>query len=302
MTMKSTPAKTATKKQAKKAPKKPAFRPFELEDEWNGKNLMRNLVRRFHGGKHDTNIETGLSRLYADAIGQPRPWQGYFNQENEMILREEHKPIPPQDAAEDLVRLALDAVKYVALLYSQEPGLCREVARRLGEWPVSTDLTAKDWKRDAQELVDALGLGSGIAGYLKSARTSDENPIRLYATAMYHTLFQTRFDYKRADETKYWTRDGCPPWVAKTQSLPRFIKANVAEWMQVGKEMLLEQRSGFLEDESFKQQKFKWTRRAASRSKSGKPTIRAIQNEAFGDIAKEMKNLAPAEAPFRGEW
>lgn len=313
--------KTPTKRTAKKEPKKPttkrdsldddltedpkprpAFRPFELENEWDGKNLMRSLVNSLHGGKYNANIGTGLSALLQDALGKPYKWQGYFNDEQEFVFREEHKPIPPLEAAEDLVRLALDAIKYVDILYRREPGLCREVARRLAEWPVSTDLTAKDWKRDAQKLIDDLSLGSGIAGYLKSARTSDENPIRLYATAIYETLFQTRFTFKRADSTRYQTREGCPPWAEKTLSLPIFIKSNVAEWMKVGKEMLLEQRPDFLEDEAFRSQKFKWSRRAAKRSKSGKTTIRAIQNEAFTDIAKEMKSLAPTEPLYRGKW
>ena len=285
---------------------KPAFRPFRLEDEWHGKNLLRSIVCFTHGGKHQPNVFHGLDTLYIDAIGRPAEWTGYYNEAREIILHEKHKAIPPLEAATELVGLALDAVKYVKMLHQKDPDLCRTVARTLGEWPVSTDLTAKDWKRDAQHLVDDLRLGSAIAGYLKSARTSDENPIRLYATAIYRTLHQTRWDYKKADgqnpSGKYMKREGCPAWAAKTLALPKFIKHNVGAWMQVGREMLLEQRPAFLEDEAFRQHKFKWTRRAENRAKSGKATLRGIQNEAFGDIAKEMKNLAPAEDLYRGEW
>ena len=318
MAKKKTPTDSAARTQAaKKAPPKRksksklsgdkpktilAFRPFKLEDEWNGKNLMRSLVMCIHGGKHARNVHSEISMLYCDAISRPKPWQGYFKQAGQIVAREKHEPIPPQEAAEELIRLTLDSIKYVSLLYERMPDLCRQIAHRLPEWPISADLTAKDWKRDGQRLVDDLHLGAGIAGYLKSARTSDENPIRLYATAMHDALFQTRFDQKRAEESTYINREGCPPWAAKTLLLLRFIKSNVAQWMKVGKEMLLEQRPDFIEDESFQSQKFKWTRRAASRSKSGKPTLRAIQNEAFTDIAKEMKNLAPVEPPYRGEW
>lgn len=285
---------------------RPAFRPFALEDEWHGKNLLRSIVWCFKGSRCQPNAALELITLYKDAIGKPDKWTGYFNEANEIILREKHKSVPPEAAAADLVGLALDAVKWVTLLYEKQPDLCRAVARTLGEWPVHADLTAKDWKRDAQRVIADLGLGSAITGYLKSARTSDDNPIRLYATAIKETLYQTRWDYMRAGDEKqagmYMTHEGCPAWAAKTPNLPKFIKTNVSAWMKVGREMLLDQHPDFIDDDAFRQQKFKWTRRATNRAKSGKPTLRAVQNEAFTDIGKEMKNLAPFEDLFRGEW
>jgi hypothetical protein len=90
--------------------------------------------------------------------------------------------------------------------------------------------------------------------------------------------------------------------VEKTLALPQFTKAQVRAWAVLGKEMLLEQRPNFIEDEALKEQKFKWTKRAENRSKSGKPTLRAIQNEAFDDFTKELRKLAPVENIYRGDW
>ena len=287
-------------------PVSPAYCPLKLEDERHGRNLLRSMVYCINGSKHGFNVTEGVWRLYGDAIGEPRKWSGCRNEADEIILREKHKSIPPEEAAADLISLTLDSVKYVQMLYEKKPDLCRAIARTLGEWPVSTDLTAKDWKRSAQQIIDDLGLGSAITGFLNSARTSDENPIRLYATAIHETLFQTRWIYREADGQnplgKYKTREGCPAWAAKTLQLPKFIKANVGAWMKVGREMLLEQRPDFIEDKIFGDRKHKWTLRALGRGKRGSPTIRAIQNEAFNDIRKEMKNLAPAEDLFRGNW
>lgn len=118
---------------------------------------------------------------------------------------------------------------------------------------------------------------------------------------MYEALYQTRWRYKQVEAGEY-AREGCPAWAAKTLALPPFTGPNVRAWAALGKEMLLQQRENFLEDEALKEQKFKWTKRAENRSKSGKPTLRAIQNEAFDDFAKELRKLAPAEKLYRGEW
>lgn len=290
----------------KEPPVSPAYCPLKFEDERHGRNLLRSMVHCINGSKHGFNVEEGLWLLYGDAIGKPPEWSGCRNEAGEIISHEKHKASPPEEAAADLISLALDSVKFVQMLFEKKPDLCRAIARTLGEWPVSTDLTAKDWKRAAQKTVDDLGLGSAISGFLNSARTSDENPIRLYATAIHETLFQTRWIYREADGQnplgKYKTREGCPAWAAKTLELPKFIKANVGAWMKVGREMLLEQRPDFIEDSLFGDRKFKWTRSASGRCKSGNPTLRAIQNLAFDDIRKEMKNLAPAEDLFRGKW
>ena len=279
---------------------KPAYCPFVLEDGVYGKSPFRLLLRGFYGGKYQANVGMGLFTLHKDAIGQPDNFIGYFNEADKMILREKHKALPPEQAATELVGLALDAITWVQILYKKKPELCRVIARKFAEWPVSADLTAKDWKRDAQQMIDFLGLGSSITGYIKSARTSDENPVRLYAAVIQHTLIKTRWDYKTPGQ--YRVREGCPKWAAKTLSLPKFTKANVGDWMKVGREMLLEQRPDFISDPAWGDRKFKWTRRAENKSKSGKASLRAIQNEAFTDIGKEMKDLAPAEDLFRGDW
>ena len=262
---------------------------------------MRLLFRRIYDSKYAPNASAGLDTLYVDAIGRPCKWDCCCNQAGEIILREEHKPIPPKDAAEDLVKFALDAVTYVGLLHARRPDLCREVASTLPGWPVSADRTDPAWQRRAQSLIDDLKLGGAIEGFIRSARTSNQNPIRRYATVIYDTLFRTRCQFKEADE-KWHTRQGCPPWAAKTLDLPLFTKANARAWAALGKEMLLQQHSGFMQDAALKEQKFKWTKRAENRCKSGNPTRRAILNEAFDDFAKELRKLAPVENIYRGNW
>jgi hypothetical protein len=240
--------------------------------------------------------------LYSHAIGKPGKWRNYFDSKGKLLGGEKQKPFPPLEAANDLVRLALDAITYVELLHRREPDLCRQVARRLGRWPVAANLAVKDWKREAEDMVADVKLGAGIAGFLKSARTSDENPIRLFAAAIYDTLHQTRFQFKEIGTNPYRTAEGCPPWASKTLDLPRFTRPAVAAWMKIGKEMLLEQLPAFLDEPMLREQRFKWEKRAKNRSRSGKPTLRAIQNEAFDDFAKEMKILAPEGDIYRGRW
>lgn len=149
-------------------------------------------------------------------------------------------------------------------------------------------------------MLDAIDLGSSIRGYIKSARTSDENPVRLYAAAIQRTLSNTRWSYK--SPSQFSIREGCPKWAEETLSLPRFTKANVSAWMKIGRAMLIEQRPDFINDPAWGDRLFKWTRRAENKSKSGKATLRAIHNEAFTDIGKEMKDLAPADDLFQGDW
>jgi hypothetical protein len=262
---------------------------------------MRRLARCIHGCKYARKAFTELFSLYMGAIGEPSEWDCCCDQSGKIIHREKRKPIAQKDAAEDLVNLARDAVTCVGLLYGREPDLCREVASTLPGWPVSADRTDPAWQRRAQSLIDDLKLGGAIEGFIRSARTSNQNPIRRYATVIYDTLFRTRCQFKEADE-KWHTRQGCPPWAAKTLDLPLFTKANARAWAALGKEMLLQQHSGFMQDAALKEQKFKWTKRAENRCKSGNPTRRAILNEAFDDFAKELRKLAPVENIYRGNW
>ena len=267
---------------------RPGFLPFTLDVEPAGQPRMRRIGRGIHGCKYAPKASTELFFLYLDAIG-------------ESFHRAKRKPISQKDAAEDLVNLARDAVTFVGLLHGRGPELCREVASRLADWPVSADRTDPAWQRRAQSLIEDLKLGGAIEGFIRSARTANQNPIRRYATAIYDTLFQTRWRYKEADQRGY-NRQGCPLWAVKTLDLPVFSKSNTRAWAVLGKEMLLEQYAGFMEDAVLKEQKFKWIRRAENRSKSGNPTRRAILNEAFDDFAKELRKLAPAENIWRGDW
>lgn len=254
------------------------------------------------GAKHAPNVWTDLFGLYLDACGESQKWTRGLSKVGNLILKGgEHKAKAQKEAAEDLVNLTLSGVHFVSMLYETNPNLCRDVARTMGRWPVSADRTERSWQRKAENVVADLKLGSAVGGFILSARTAKENPIRRYATTIYDTLCQTRWRFKEADQRGY-SRLGCPLWAEKSLALPRFTKTQVRAWAVLGKEMLLEQRPNFIEDESLKEQKFKWTKRAENRSKSGKPTLRAIQNEAFDDFAKELRKLAPVENIYCGEW
>ncbi len=285
-------------KQKMEKPKRALAAYYSLAE---AESLVGTEFKCLHGNGHAPNVFHELFMLYRDALGEPQEWTGCYSEAGKVVLREKHKPVSQKDAAEGLAKLVLDGVHLVGLLSDNKRELCREVARTLAEWPVTADLTERSWQRTAEQLVQDLSLGSAIKGFIRSARTGKENPIRRYATAIYQALLQTRWRFKEADGTSQ-TREGCPPWAAKTLTLPRFTKDNVRAWTALGKEMLLEQRPGFLDDEALKEQKFKWTRRAENRSSTRKVTQRAIQNEAFDDFTKELRKLTPAEDVYRGEW
>jgi hypothetical protein len=280
-------------------PPRPAFRSFEETESLVRKGLTR-CGNSGCGCEYAPEVWTGLFGLYLDARGEGK-WTGGLSKMRAFIRRGKDKAVIRKEAAEALVNLTLEGVKYVALLYKKNPEICREVARTLKKWPVSADMAERSWQRKAENTIADLKLGSAIGGFILSDRTATENPIRWYATVIYQTLFQSRYFFKNGDQRVY-TRQGCPPWVEKTLALPQFTKAQVRAWAVLGKEMLLEQRPNFIEDEALKEQKFKWTKRAENRSKSGKPTLRAIQNEAFDDFTKELRKLAPVENIYRGDW
>jgi len=212
--------------------------------------------------------------------------------------------LPAEQAARDLLAIAKNATVYLSLVLEKAPDICRRIAATRCDWPVTVDLTEEDWQREIEHTISRVELGKDIKGYLLSARTAHENVIRCWATAIYETLFQTRFDFKRATEepNEYLTTDGCPAWVPKTLNLPPFSKADARKWAKLGEEMLLEQRPDFLESPDLAAKKRSWTHRAQKDSRSGKASLRAIHREAFEDFAKELKNLAPATNPWRGNW
>jgi len=280
---------------------RPAFEPFSVEGYIRDIPLRKSLKGSYAETPPTVAISSDLHAFYMDAIGKPNQWTSVFDAKGELASKKRRKPLEPKNAAQALVGSALDAVALVQLLYKRQPELCRDVARAFAEWPISADMTETNWQIKVQQLVDDLKLGCAIDGFIRAAQSEERNPIRRYAAAIKFTLSQTRWRFKEG-ETKWRTQKDCPAWAAKTLILPRFIKANARKWAILGKEMLLEQRPNFLEDEALREQRFKWTRRAENRSGSGKPTTRAIQNEAFDDFAKELYKLAPAEAIYPGWW
>jgi hypothetical protein len=284
---------------------RPAFRVFELEDEWHGRRRMRNISRCIDGAKFAPNAHGEISSLYQDALGKSRV--KYFictNLAGEVVHREEWLHISPEDAARDLLAIAKDATLYLELLLDRQPELCQRIATRKPDWPVMLDLTEKDWHRKLNETVSKLDLGKEISGYLVSARTADENVIRCWATAIFETLYQSRWDFKRAVEepSEYSTTEGCPEWVRKTLSLPPFTKEDSRKWAKLGEEMLLQQNPNFLDSPDLSAKKRSWTHRAEKKSRTGKVTTRAIHREAFDDFAKEIKNLAPEQSLWLEAW
>lgn len=45
----------------------------------------------------------GLYILHRDAIGQPGNYIAHYNEADEIILREKHKALPPEQAATELI-------------------------------------------------------------------------------------------------------------------------------------------------------------------------------------------------------
>jgi hypothetical protein len=227
-----------------------------------------------------------------------------MDQKHEIVHREKYVQPTQEQAARDLLTIAHDATAFLAMLLEKEPELCKMIAATKPAWPVMADLTEKDWQRHTAEIIERLGLGRDIKGYLLAARTADENVIRCWATAIYETLFQTRFDFRDAVEGTWrsLTTEGCPGWARKTLDLPRFTKATSRLWAKVGEEMLLEQVPDFLESPDLAEKKGSWTLRAERGSRSGKASLRAIHRQAFEDFAKELKNIAPEREIGRGKW
>lgn len=286
-------------------PPSPAFRAFVLEDEWYGRRRLRGIGKSMSNAKLAPNSLGEIDSLYSDALGEwPVKWSICHNRAGEVVHQEEYVSATPEEAAHDLLIIARNATMFLSLLLEKQPELCRRIAATQSDWPVLADLTEKDWQRVTAETVARLELGKDIQGYLRSARTADENVNRCWATAIYETLFQTRFDYKQAVEKprKYTTTEGCPEWARKTLDLPRFTRANASHWAKLGQEMLLQQKPDFLESPDLAGKKRSWTQRAENKSRLGKASLRAIQGQAFEDFAKEMKNLAPERNLWRGEW
>ena len=246
-------------------------------------------------------IETML--CFHEACGDTSAkWHDYYDQTGKTFRREKHVALKPEEAARNLLIISNNAAAYLDLLLEKNPELCKAIAATEAHWPVSADLTEKDWQRAIAETVSKLELGRDIKGYLLAARTADDNVIRCWATAIYETLFQTRFDFRQAvkEPNAYLTTDDCPQWARKTLDLPPFTKADARKWARLGEEMLLEQRPDFLESPDLAGKKRSWTHRAQNRS--GKASLRAIHREAFEDFAKELKNIAPERNLWRGEW
>lgn len=282
-----------------------AYRKFSLEDESYGRRRMRMLGKCIDQAKFAPNASHEVFSIYGEAIGSyKRKWFSCMNQSGDVVHREDYIHPTKEEAARDLLTIAHDATAFLSMLLDKEPELCRMIAATRPAWPVLADLTEKDWQRHAAQIIGRLELGRDIKGYLLAARTADENVIRCWATGIYETLFQTRFDFKRAIEepSEYSTTEGCPDWVRKTLELPPFTKATSRLWAKLGEEMLLEQVPAFLESPDLVEKKGSWTLRAERSSRSGKASIRAIHRQAFEDFAKEMKNIAPERKIWSSNW
>lgn len=270
---------------------------------------MRGLGKYLGMAKFAPNASHEVFSVYREALGESHrklraEWFVCVDQAGEIIHREKYRHPTQEEAVRDLLTIAKDATALLAELLNRQPELCRSIAASKSEWPVLADLTEKDWQRHIADTVGKLELGKDIRGYLLAARTADENVIRCWATAIYETLYQSRFKFRDAIEKPrdYLTAHDCPEWVRKTLDLPRFTKADSRKWAKLGEDMLLQQQPDFLESPDLAGKKRSWTHRAQKDSRSGKASLRAIHREAFEDFAKELKNIAPERNPWRGNW
>jgi hypothetical protein len=243
--------------------------------------------------------------LYLEAMGIDRVrWEIYRNRAGETVYQGEHAHASPEAAARELYVLAKNATLFLSMLIARQPDLCRQIAGTESDWPVLADLTNREWDRPIAATIANLKLGEEVKGLLQAARTVERNIVRCWATAIYQTLLRVRLDLKSAlaDPKRCAPRENLPQWAGKTLALPQFTKANAREWARLGEEMLREQEREFLNAPDLAAKKRSWTHRANKDSRSGKASLRAIQREAFEDIAKELKNLAPERDLWRGEW
>ncbi len=284
---------------------RPAFRVFSLEDEQHGRRRLRGLGKYLDIAKFAPHVCHEALDVYLDATGDStQKWFCCVNLNGEIIHREPRIAPSPEEAARDLLTIAKAATLLLTELLNSHPQLCQSLAGRQPNWPVLLDLTEKNWQRHLAETINKLGLGKEIKGYIVAARTADENVIRCWSTAIYETLYQTRFEFKRAlqGENKYATTEGCPEWARKTLDLPPFTKSDSRNWARLGEEMLLQQKPDFLDSPDLAAKKQSWSRRAEKVSRSGRISQKAVQRQAFDDFAKELKNLAPERTHWRGEW
>ncbi|OGV67754.1 MAG: hypothetical protein A2283_12400 [Lentisphaerae bacterium RIFOXYA12_FULL_48_11] len=278
---------------------RPAFCPFTLYDEDRGR-------WSFRGSPEDLgpNIYNELDLLYRDAVGKPERWTGYENEKKKIIFREKHTARPSLDATRALIHLTLQAARFVTEVYKQKPELCIEVARTLIEWPVIADLTQHRWARNAERLLEAVKLGSAIPGFVESAKATMEDVPRQYARAIYDTLFQSRWRYQEAAEgkNKYATCEGCPSWAVETLQLPKFTKQHAREWYTLGRKMLLKECPDFIDRKEWNERVTWYKSRALRNRKASEASRTAIIGEAFDDIRREIRNLAPSEDLWKGKW
>ena len=290
---------------SREIPPRPAFRPFVLEDEQFGRRRLRTIGNSIDWAEKAPNASIEILLCFHDARGdEPAKLHDHYDQDGKIFCTRERVPLDPEEAARNLFKIGNTATTLLSLLIEKKPELCKAIAATKSHWPVVADMTEKDWQRAIEATISKLDLGKDISGYLLSARTADGNVIRCWATAIYETLFQTRFDVKEAMKKKntHVTLDGWPQWARKTLHLPPFTKADARKWAKLGEEMLLEQRPDFLESHDLAGKKRSWAQRAQQDSRSGKPSLRAIHREAFEDFAKEIKNIAPERNIWRGNW
>ena len=260
------------------------------------------------------NSAMEMDVLYLEATGQASDleWEICRNRSGKTVYKEHHVQATPEEAAQQLMVVARNATAYLSMLMEMNPELCRRIAATESQWPVMVDLRETDWSLPIAQTISKIELGKDIKGYLFSAQTSHRNVIRRWAAAIYETLLYTRFDFKAAqsEKNRHKTTDGCPEWARKTLDLPQFTKANAREWARLGEEMLLQQMPGFLDHPDFLAKKTNWTHRATAKTQHRAPSLRAdchpsprgINREAFEDLAKELKNIAPERELWLGEW
>jgi len=250
------------------------------------------------------NSAMEMDVLYLEAIGHSSDVSSQIcrNRSGKIVHKEKHLPASPEEAAQQLLDVAINATTYLSMLMNMNPSLCGQMAATQSYWPTMVDLRDANWQAPIAQTISKLELGKSIKGFLRSAQTSHRNIIRHWATAIYETLMRTRFEFKEAEAmtNRHKTTKGCPEWARKALGLPIFTKASAREWARLGEEMLLEQLPSFLDHPDFVQKKRSWTHRA--RQKSDGPSLRAIRREAFEDFAKELKMLAPEEELWQGEW
>ena len=207
-------------------------------------------------------------------------------------------------ATERLADIANYAVIILETLAEQRPGLVRPLARKSHQWPVMASVEP-DWQGTAQDRLQRLQLGEDtIHGtFEKSKAYNLEIVSRRYARGIVETLeknrccaalVKERMQVIKAREKKDGVKvliQRIPAWVGKAAQLDPFGPKSAEDWLEVGIEMLKEERPELPHSPDWARIKTHWENRG------DKPTPGRLWGSIKDALRSPIKTIARAHRP-----